>query len=71
MGKEALRVAKARVGRKVSMIQWEGRAGSVNIAMIKNNLSVEDIAVSLSLKAYAEGKKGAELEVGGLAGGLF
>lgn len=71
MGEKALRIAAARVGRSVSMIQWDGRARSVDMEMMKKNLSPEDIAVSLSLEAYAEGKKGADLELGGLAGGLF
>ena len=60
MGEEALRIAKARTGREVSMIQWGGRAGSVDIEMIGKNLSREDIAVSIDLKAYRErGKKAA------------
>ena len=71
IGEKALRVAEARIGRSVSMVQWGGRAGSVDIEMMKKNLSPEDIAVSLSLEAYAEGKKGADLELAGLTGGFF
>ena len=71
IGEKAVRVAKARIGREVSMIQWGGRAGLVDMEMVKKNLRPEDIAVSISLEAYREGKKGAELELRGLAGGFF
>ena len=71
IGEKALRVAEARIGREVSMVQWGGRAGSVDIEMMKKNLSPEDIAVSINMEAYGEGKEGADLELGGLAGGLF
>lgn len=71
LGREAVGVAKARAGRDVRMIRWGGRAGSVDVEMIKQNLSPEDIAVSISLEAFREGKQGGELELGGLAGGLF
>ena len=71
MGEKALRVAEARIGREVNMIQWGGRVGSVDIEMMKKNISPEDMVVSLSLKAYAAGRKGVDLEAGGLAGGLF
>ena len=71
IGEKALRVAKARIGRDVHMIQWSGRAGSVDIETIKKNLTPEDIVVSINLKAFEEGKEGADLELGGMAGGLF
>jgi hypothetical protein len=71
VGEESLRVAKARIGREVHMIQWGGRAGSVDVEMMKKNSSPKDIVVSLCLEAYREGKKGSELELGGVAGGLF
>lgn len=71
IGEESLRVAKARIGREVPMIQWGGRAGSVDVEMMRKNSSPQDIVVSLCLQAYREGKKGADLELGGVAGGLF
>lgn len=71
LGEESLQVAKARIGREVSMIRWNGRAGCVDIEMMKKNLKPEDIVVSLSLEAFREGKMGADLELNGLAGGLF
>ncbi len=71
IGEEALRVAKARTGREVCMIRWAGRAGSVDVEMIKKNLNPVDIVVSINLEAYREGKTGGDLELGGLAGGLF
>lgn len=71
IGELAVRVAKARIGRDVSLIRWGGRAGSVDVEMLKKNLSPEDIVVSIDLEAYREGKEGADLELGGLAGGLF
>ena len=71
IGEESLRVAKARVGRTVCMIQWGGQAGSVDVDTIKKNLTPEDIVISINLEAYREGKEGADLELEGLAGGLF
>lgn len=71
IGEESLRVAKARTGQMVSMIQWGGRAGSVDVEMMKKNLSPRDLVVSVCLEAYVEGKKGVNLELGGVAGGLF
>jgi len=68
---EPRRLARARIGRDVSVMTWDNKAGHIDINKFSTNWTNKDKVISQDVEGFRKGKKGSELDLCCLVGGLM